>query len=32
MRIESPDRIHPGILAIQRELDKIDRLRILPGC
>lgn len=28
MRIESPDRIHPGILAIQRELDKIDRLRL----
>lgn len=28
MRIESPDRIHPGIPAIQRELDKIDRLRL----
>ena len=28
MRIESPDRIHPGILSIQRELDKIDRLRL----
>lgn len=28
MRIGSPDRIHPGILAIQRELDKIDRLRL----
>lgn len=28
MHIESPDRIHPGVLAIQRELDKIDRLRL----
>jgi HD-GYP domain-containing protein (c-di-GMP phosphodiesterase class II) len=28
MRIESPDRIHPGGLVIQRELDKIDRLRL----
>lgn len=28
MQIESLDRIHPGVLAIQRELDKIDRLRL----
>ncbi|MCC6966184.1 MAG: HD domain-containing protein [Nitrospira sp.] len=28
MHIESPDRIHPGVLAIQRELDKIDRLQL----
>ena len=28
MQIESPDRIHPGVLAIQRELDKIDRLQL----
>ena len=26
MHIESPDRIHPSVFAIQRELDKIDRL------
>ena len=28
MRVESLNRIHPGVLAIQRELDKIDRLRL----
>lgn len=28
MHIESPDRIHPGIFAIQRELEKIDHLRL----
>ena len=28
MRVESLHRIHPGVLAIQRELDKIDRLRL----
>ncbi|MDP3090191.1 MAG: HD domain-containing phosphohydrolase [Nitrospira sp.] len=28
MRVESLNRIHPGVLAIQRELGKIDRLRL----
>ncbi|MDO9118448.1 MAG: HD domain-containing phosphohydrolase [Nitrospira sp.] len=28
MRVESLNQIHPGVLAIQRELDKIDRLRL----
>jgi len=28
MSVESLNRIHPGVLAIQRELDKIDRLRL----
>jgi len=28
MRVESLNRIHPGVLAIQRELDKVDRLRL----
>jgi len=28
MRVESLNRIHPGVLVIQRELDKIDHLRL----
>jgi HD-GYP domain-containing protein (c-di-GMP phosphodiesterase class II) len=28
MHVESLNRLHPGVLAIQRELDKIDRLRL----
>jgi putative nucleotidyltransferase with HDIG domain len=33
MHIESPDRIHPSVFAIQRELEKIDRLRLpLASC
>ena len=33
MHIESPDRIHPSVFAIQRELEKIDRLHLpLASC
>lgn len=33
MHVESLNRIHPGILAIQRELEKLDRLRLpLASC